>query len=212
MEWDLNNDVQIEECLRHSDTVYNLVGRDYVMDQARDAGLRGDAGDPARAGDVDVGKVEILGDIVASASAATSARSSRWSGTSTTTSRSKSASATRTRSSVEVRDVDQARDAGLRGDAGDPARAGDVDVGKVERHLRVCGDLGQVVPMEWDLNNDVQIEECLRHSDMCVTLHVSSFVGGSVRAGSETDPASRRGSGRGTKPGRVFIGSGPGGR
>lgn len=28
-EWDLNNDTQIEECLRHSDTVYNLVGRDY---------------------------------------------------------------------------------------------------------------------------------------------------------------------------------------
>ncbi|SCV69022.1 BQ2448_2042 [Microbotryum intermedium] len=28
-EWDLKNDTQIEECLRHSDTVYNLVGRDY---------------------------------------------------------------------------------------------------------------------------------------------------------------------------------------
>ena len=25
----MNNDTQIEECLRHSDTVYNLVGRDY---------------------------------------------------------------------------------------------------------------------------------------------------------------------------------------
>ena len=28
-EWDLMNDTQIEECLRHSDTVYNLVGRNY---------------------------------------------------------------------------------------------------------------------------------------------------------------------------------------
>ena len=29
MEWDLRDEVQIAECLRHSDTVYNLVGRDY---------------------------------------------------------------------------------------------------------------------------------------------------------------------------------------
>lgn len=29
-EWDLQNDLQIEECLRHSDTVYNLVGRDHT--------------------------------------------------------------------------------------------------------------------------------------------------------------------------------------
>lgn len=28
-EWDMNSDQQIEECLRHSDTVYNLVGRNY---------------------------------------------------------------------------------------------------------------------------------------------------------------------------------------
>ncbi|BGP29887.1 Protein-lysine N-methyltransferase efm5 [Rhodotorula toruloides] len=38
------------------------------------------------------------------------------------------------------------------------------------RHLKVCGDLGQVVPMEWDLNNDTQIEECLRHSDSVYNL------------------------------------------
>ncbi|KAK4052945.1 Protein-lysine N-methyltransferase efm5 [Microbotryomycetes sp. JL221] len=38
------------------------------------------------------------------------------------------------------------------------------------RHLKVCGDLGQVVPMEWDLNNDTQIEECLRHSDTVYNL------------------------------------------
>ncbi|GAA6062050.1 hypothetical protein JCM10212_005035 [Sporobolomyces blumeae] len=38
------------------------------------------------------------------------------------------------------------------------------------RHLRVCGDLGQIVPMEWDLNNDTQIEECLRHSDTVYNL------------------------------------------
>ncbi|KAK4698928.1 NADH dehydrogenase (ubiquinone) 1 alpha subcomplex subunit 9, partial [Phenoliferia sp. Uapishka_3] len=38
------------------------------------------------------------------------------------------------------------------------------------RHLKVCGDLGQVVPMEWDMNNDTQIEECLRHSDTVYNL------------------------------------------
>ncbi|ORY75389.1 hypothetical protein BCR35DRAFT_306373 [Leucosporidium creatinivorum] len=38
------------------------------------------------------------------------------------------------------------------------------------RHLKVCGDLGQVVPMEWDLMNDTQIEECLRHSDTVYNL------------------------------------------
>ncbi|SGZ22161.1 BQ5605_C022g09438 [Microbotryum silenes-dioicae] len=35
------------------------------------------------------------------------------------------------------------------------------------RHLKVCGDLGQV---EWDLKNDTQIEECLRHSDTVYNL------------------------------------------
>ena len=44
------------------------------------------------------------------------------------------------------------------------------------RHLRVCGDLGQVVPMEWDLNNDVQIEECLRHSDTVYNLVGRDYV------------------------------------
>ncbi|SCZ96596.1 BZ3500_MvSof-1268-A1-R1_Chr4-4g07462 [Microbotryum saponariae] len=34
-EWDLKNDTQIEECLRHSDTVYNLVGRDYTTNLYR---------------------------------------------------------------------------------------------------------------------------------------------------------------------------------
>lgn len=39
-----------------------------------------------------------------------------------------------------------------------------------KRHLRVLGDLGQIVPLEWDLRNDKQIEECLRHSDTVVNL------------------------------------------
>ncbi|KAL7418009.1 NAD(P)-binding protein [Mrakia frigida] len=34
------------------------------------------------------------------------------------------------------------------------------------RSLRVMGDLGQIVPMEWELKNPRQIEECLRHSDV----------------------------------------------
>jgi len=38
------------------------------------------------------------------------------------------------------------------------------------RHLKVTGDLGQVVPMEWTLENDTQIEECLRHSDTVYNL------------------------------------------
>lgn len=39
-----------------------------------------------------------------------------------------------------------------------------------KRHLRVLGDLGQIVPLEWDLRNDNQIEECLRHSDIVYNL------------------------------------------
>lgn len=39
-----------------------------------------------------------------------------------------------------------------------------------KRHLRVCGDLGQIVPMEWDMRNDQQTEECLRHSDAVYNL------------------------------------------
>ena len=29
LEWDMRNDTQVEEAVRHSDIVYNLVGRDY---------------------------------------------------------------------------------------------------------------------------------------------------------------------------------------
>ncbi|OBZ68944.1 NADH-ubiquinone oxidoreductase subunit, mitochondrial [Grifola frondosa] len=39
-----------------------------------------------------------------------------------------------------------------------------------KRHLKVMGDLGQIVPMEWDLHRDDQIEECLRHSDIVYNL------------------------------------------
>lgn len=39
-----------------------------------------------------------------------------------------------------------------------------------KRHLKVMGDLGQIVPMEWDIRNDAQIEECLRHSDTVYNL------------------------------------------
>jgi len=34
------------------------------------------------------------------------------------------------------------------------------------RFLKPMGDLGQIVPMEWSLKNEAQIEECLRHSDI----------------------------------------------
>ncbi|KAN0062274.1 Protein-lysine N-methyltransferase efm5 [Thecaphora frezii] len=39
-----------------------------------------------------------------------------------------------------------------------------------KRHLKVMGDLGQVVPLEWDLRNDEQIQECIRHSDTVYNL------------------------------------------
>ncbi|KDQ62587.1 hypothetical protein JAAARDRAFT_30488 [Jaapia argillacea MUCL 33604] len=38
------------------------------------------------------------------------------------------------------------------------------------RHLKPMGDLGQVVPMEWDIRNEDQIAECLRHSDIVYNL------------------------------------------
>ncbi|KAI8978804.1 NADH dehydrogenase [Trametes punicea] len=39
-----------------------------------------------------------------------------------------------------------------------------------KRHLKVTGDLGQIVSMEWDLRRPDQIEECLRHSDIVYNL------------------------------------------
>jgi len=39
-----------------------------------------------------------------------------------------------------------------------------------KRHLRVMGDLGQIVPLEWDMRNDTQIEECVRSSDIVYSL------------------------------------------
>ncbi|EIW80946.1 NAD(P)-binding protein [Coniophora puteana RWD-64-598 SS2] len=39
-----------------------------------------------------------------------------------------------------------------------------------KRHLKPMGDLGQIVSMEWDLRNDDQIAECLRHSDIVYNL------------------------------------------
>ncbi|KAJ8662770.1 hypothetical protein O0I10_001734 [Lichtheimia ornata] len=38
------------------------------------------------------------------------------------------------------------------------------------RHLKVCGDLGQVIPLEFDLRNREQIMECVRHSDIVYNL------------------------------------------
>ncbi|KAI9463793.1 39kDa subunit of Ndufa9, NADH ubiquinone oxidoreductase, partial [Russula earlei] len=39
-----------------------------------------------------------------------------------------------------------------------------------KRHLKVTGDLGQIVPMEWDARNEEQIAECVRHSDIVYNL------------------------------------------
>ncbi|GAW10409.1 39kDa subunit of Ndufa9, NADH ubiquinone oxidoreductase [Lentinula edodes] len=39
-----------------------------------------------------------------------------------------------------------------------------------KRHLKPMGDLGQIVPMEWDIRNENQIAECVRHSDIVFNL------------------------------------------
>ncbi|KAG2227918.1 hypothetical protein INT45_011941 [Circinella minor] len=38
------------------------------------------------------------------------------------------------------------------------------------RHLKVAGDLGQIIPLEFDLKNREQIMECVRHSDIVYNL------------------------------------------
>ncbi|KAF7721169.1 hypothetical protein EC973_005136 [Apophysomyces ossiformis] len=38
------------------------------------------------------------------------------------------------------------------------------------RHLKVTGDLGQIVPLEFDLRNKQQLMECVRHSDIVYNL------------------------------------------
>ncbi|CAG8788720.1 11822_t:CDS:2, partial [Racocetra persica] len=45
-----------------------------------------------------------------------------------------------------------------------------VKYGAEGRHLKVCGDLGQVVSMEFDLRNEKNIEEAVRHSDIVYNL------------------------------------------
>ncbi|THG97294.1 hypothetical protein EW026_g4677 [Hermanssonia centrifuga] len=54
-----------------------------------------------------------------------------------------------------------------------------------KRHLKVMGDLGQIVPMEWDIRRPDQIAECLRHSDTVYNLvgreyETKNFTFGSV--------------------------------
>jgi NADH dehydrogenase (ubiquinone) 1 alpha subcomplex subunit 9 len=39
-----------------------------------------------------------------------------------------------------------------------------------KRILKPMGDLGKIVPMEWDIRNEDQIAECLRHSDVVFNL------------------------------------------
>ncbi|TEB39924.1 NADH dehydrogenase [Coprinellus micaceus] len=38
------------------------------------------------------------------------------------------------------------------------------------RHLKLMGDLGQIVRMEWDIRDEKSIAECLRHSDIVYNL------------------------------------------
>ncbi|KAF8582810.1 NADH dehydrogenase [Ramaria rubella] len=39
-----------------------------------------------------------------------------------------------------------------------------------KRHLKVMGDLGQVISLEWDIRNEDQTVECMRHSDIVYNL------------------------------------------
>ncbi|KAF8527441.1 NAD(P)-binding protein [Hysterangium stoloniferum] len=39
-----------------------------------------------------------------------------------------------------------------------------------KRHLKVSGDLGQVISLEWDIRSDEQTIECIRHSDIIYNL------------------------------------------
>ncbi|KAG8972942.1 hypothetical protein FRB90_010074, partial [Tulasnella sp. 427] len=39
-----------------------------------------------------------------------------------------------------------------------------------KRHLKVMGDLGQVVPLMWDIRDPDTIAECVRHSDVVYNL------------------------------------------
>ncbi|KAJ1929046.1 Protein-lysine N-methyltransferase efm5, partial [Linderina pennispora] len=41
---------------------------------------------------------------------------------------------------------------------------------ELARHLKPTGDLGMIIPMEFDLRNPYQIEECVRHSDVVINL------------------------------------------
>ncbi|KAG6830689.1 hypothetical protein H0H92_015165 [Tricholoma furcatifolium] len=43
------------------------------------------------------------------------------------------------------------------------------------RIFKPMGDLGQIVRMEWDIRNEQQIEECLRHSDIVYNLAGRDF-------------------------------------
>ncbi|KAG5648289.1 hypothetical protein DXG03_004859 [Asterophora parasitica] len=43
------------------------------------------------------------------------------------------------------------------------------------RHFKPMGDLGQIVRMEWDIRNENQIAECLRHSDIVYNLAGRDF-------------------------------------
>ncbi|KAI9009125.1 hypothetical protein DFJ74DRAFT_686995 [Hyaloraphidium curvatum] len=45
-----------------------------------------------------------------------------------------------------------------------------------QRHLRIMGDLGQIVPTRFDLRNDDQIVECLRNSDTVFNLIGRDFA------------------------------------
>ncbi|KAH8825415.1 NADH dehydrogenase [Flagelloscypha sp. PMI_526] len=39
-----------------------------------------------------------------------------------------------------------------------------------KRHLKLMGDLGQIVNLDWDIRDEAQIAECLRHSDTVINL------------------------------------------
>ncbi|KAI9202942.1 uncharacterized protein BJ171DRAFT_511343 [Polychytrium aggregatum] len=53
-----------------------------------------------------------------------------------------------------------------------PYRGNDDD----KRHLKLMGDLGQIVPLRFDIRNETQIAECVRHSDVVYNLVGRDFT------------------------------------
>lgn len=44
-----------------------------------------------------------------------------------------------------------------------------------KRHLKLMGDLGKIIPLRFDIRDEAQILECVRHSDVVYNLVGRSY-------------------------------------